>query len=314
MPSSNILLFDANKANMMSDEQYNTNTQRLNGVQSGIASSQLQNKTLYQVSLVAYAIAQIMNQNGLDANDTAAVSAFVANLSGTMLQKVADLATTQEAQAGVATGKWMSPALVRAAMDTYTSGKWLPLSGGTMKGNLILNADPTVNLGAATKQYVDKSFNSLRKRRRLFTQTKTYNNFTSGAPAIDLLFTLPQMSYKEIGFYPTKMFVELSAQNYSASNGVSLVLSKDGYSQNVIKLDLPSTAYDTVVIDNFYISTLYYIFIQMNRVQTNNSVYFETLYEMLYNSQYSAAFDNSCGFYLYHYNVNGTITSTVWLS
>ena len=121
MPSSNILLFDANKANMMADEQYSTNTQRLNGVQSGIASSQLQNKTLYQVSLVAYAIAQIMNQNGLDANDTAAVSAFVANLSGTMLQKVADLASTQEAQAGVATGKWMSPALVKTAIDTLAA-------------------------------------------------------------------------------------------------------------------------------------------------------------------------------------------------
>lgn len=174
MPSSNILLFDANKANMMSDEQYNTNTQRLNGVQSGIASSQLQNKTLYQVSLVAYAIAQIMNQNGLDANDTAAVSAFVANLSGTMLQKVADLASTQEAQAGVATGKWMSPALVKAAMDTYTSNKWLPLTGGTMKGNLILNADPTTNLGAATKQYADniKGSANLFKKRLALSQTR----------------------------------------------------------------------------------------------------------------------------------------------
>lgn len=131
MPSSNILLFDANKANMMSDEQYNTNTQRLNGVQSGIASSQLQNKTLYQVSLVAYAIAQIMNQNGRDANDTAAVSAFVSNLSGTMLQKVADLATTQQAQAGVVTGKWMSPALVKTAIDTLAAKAQNILSTGT---------------------------------------------------------------------------------------------------------------------------------------------------------------------------------------
>lgn len=121
MPSSNILLFDANKANMMADEQYSTNTQRLNGVQSGIASSQLQNKTLYQVSLVAYAIAQIMNQNGRDANDTAAVSAFVANLSGTVLQKIVDLATTQEAQAGVSTVKWMSPASVKTAIDTLAA-------------------------------------------------------------------------------------------------------------------------------------------------------------------------------------------------
>lgn len=160
MASSNILLFDANKANMMSDEQYNTNTQRLNGVQSGIASSQLQNKTLYQCSLVAYAIAQVMNQNGLDANDTAAVSAFVANLSGTMLQKVADLATTEEAKAGVATGKWMSPALVKAAMDTFTANKWLPLAGGTMQGNLILNTSSPINaLQAASKGYVDGKIN-----------------------------------------------------------------------------------------------------------------------------------------------------------
>ena len=31
----------------------------------------------------------------------------------------------------------------------------LPLSGGTLTGNLILNANPSLALGAATKQYVD---------------------------------------------------------------------------------------------------------------------------------------------------------------
>lgn len=150
MPSSNILLFDANKANMMSDEQYNTNIQRLNGVQSGIASSQLQNKTLYQVSLVAYAIAQIMNQNGFDANDTAAVSAFVANLSGTMLQKVVDLASTQEAQAGVATGKWMSPALVKTAIDTLAA-----------KAQNILSSETKTALGLPNTAVPDDAFNTL---------------------------------------------------------------------------------------------------------------------------------------------------------
>jgi hypothetical protein len=57
--------------------------------------------------------------------------------------------------------------------DTYTSGsaiwqwdgtKWnagsstiayLPLSGGTLSGPLVLNADPTAPLGAVTKQYAD---------------------------------------------------------------------------------------------------------------------------------------------------------------
>ena len=31
----------------------------------------------------------------------------------------------------------------------------LALAGGTMTGNLVLNADPTAALGAATKQYAD---------------------------------------------------------------------------------------------------------------------------------------------------------------
>ena len=38
------------------------------------------------------------------------------------------------------------------ALDTAT---YLPLSGGTMTGDLTLNADPTIALHAATKQYVD---------------------------------------------------------------------------------------------------------------------------------------------------------------
>ena len=88
MASTNFKLFDENKTNMMSDTEYNINTQRLNGVQAGIASSQLQNKTLYQTSLVAYSLAQIMMQNGYDANDSAAVSAFVGNMSNSLLQKV----------------------------------------------------------------------------------------------------------------------------------------------------------------------------------------------------------------------------------
>jgi hypothetical protein len=37
-----------------------------------------------------------------------------------------------------------------------STGTFMPLSGGTMTGPLVLNADPTVVLGAATKQYADK--------------------------------------------------------------------------------------------------------------------------------------------------------------
>ena len=154
MPTNNFKLFDENKANIMSDTEYAGYSQRLNGVQSGIASSTLNNKFAYQVSLVSYAIAQIMNQNGLDASDTLAVSAFVGNLSGSLMQKVADRASSSEAAAGVLSNKYISPATMKAAA--------LLLSGGTLKGDLNMGGNKITNLPtpsasseAATKGYVD---------------------------------------------------------------------------------------------------------------------------------------------------------------
>ena len=52
---------------------------------------------------------------------------------------------------------------------TWDGVKWtmiggqncLPLSGGTLTGDLILNADPTVGLGAATKDYVDANIGGI---------------------------------------------------------------------------------------------------------------------------------------------------------
>lgn len=118
--ASNIQIFDQNKSNMMSDATYATDAQRLSGVQTGVASSQLQNKTLYQVSLVAYAIGQIATANGINLNDTDAVSTFVNNLSSTFLQKVVDKATTSEATTGTDNVKYMTPATVKAALQTIS--------------------------------------------------------------------------------------------------------------------------------------------------------------------------------------------------
>lgn len=117
MPANNFKLFDENKQNMLSDQEYQASQQRLGGVQAGIASSMLNNKFAYQMSLIAYAIAQMMNANGYDATDALAVSAFVGNLSNSVLQKVIDKATTVEAQAGTNTIKWMTPALVKSFFD-----------------------------------------------------------------------------------------------------------------------------------------------------------------------------------------------------
>ena len=154
MPTNNFKLFDENKANLLTDTEYGNSTQRLNGVQTGVASSQLNNKFAYQVSLVAYAIAQLMNANGLDASDTLAVSAFVGNLQGAILQKVADKATSAEAAAGVLSNKYITPETMKAAA--------LLLSGGVMNGILDMGNNRITNLGtptadsdAVTKGYVD---------------------------------------------------------------------------------------------------------------------------------------------------------------
>ena len=154
MPTNNFKLFDENKANLITDTEYANSTQRLNGVQTGVASSQLNNKFAYQVSLVAYAIAQIMNQNNLDASDTLAVSAFVGNLGAALLQKVTDKASSVEAAAGVLDNKYITPATMKAAA--------LLLSGGTLTGNLDMNGNKILNLPTpsstsepATKGYVD---------------------------------------------------------------------------------------------------------------------------------------------------------------
>jgi hypothetical protein len=79
-------------------------------------------------------------------------------------------------------------------LQVYQNNAWLnisnttaglQLSGGTMTGPLILNADPTTPLGAATKQYVDAYIQGLTFKNScdLATTsalTATYNNGVSG--------------------------------------------------------------------------------------------------------------------------------------
>ena len=124
MPTNNFKLFDEKKANMMSDDDYAINQQRLNGVQSGVASSQLQNKTLYQTALMCYALAQLMAANGYDANDANAVSTFVNNLSSTMVQKVKDRASELEVKTGANVNKYITPGDFLTSLNYLTKAKY----------------------------------------------------------------------------------------------------------------------------------------------------------------------------------------------
>lgn len=119
MPTNNFKIFDENAANLMDDVTYESYAQRLNGVQTGVANSELHNKTLFQVSKMVYALAQLMNANGKDATDSIVLSTFVNNLSATLLQKVADKASSSDVTTGTNNTKWVSPADVKRAIGNF---------------------------------------------------------------------------------------------------------------------------------------------------------------------------------------------------
>lgn len=67
--SNNFLLFDPNGVNMLSDEAYSTDGERLNGMAQGISRSILFNKILRQSSSMVAALGQVISERGYDALD-----------------------------------------------------------------------------------------------------------------------------------------------------------------------------------------------------------------------------------------------------
>ena len=62
---------------------------------------------------------------------------------------------------GARPSTWMPTADDIGAMtEAQADGKYLPLAGGTLTGSLTLSGNPTTNLQAATKAYVDTSIQS----------------------------------------------------------------------------------------------------------------------------------------------------------
>lgn len=208
MASSNIKLFDENKGNMLSDTEFNISNQRLNGLQTGVASSMLQNKAMYQTSLVAYAIAQLMLANGVNANDTDAVSAFVGNLSASIVQKVLDKASAADVANKVA-GKWVD-AKQLGELKTDVADNYLPLLGGTMLGDLFLNADPTQALQAVTKQYVDNG------KVEIYTGTYTGNGLYGKSHPTKVIFP-----------FKVGMFITPKVAGPRRANATEIIMDKE---------------------------------------------------------------------------------------
>ncbi len=65
---------------------------------------------------------------------------------------------------------------------------YLPLNGGTMTGNLVLAGDPTSNLEAATKQYVDSHSGGSAVAFRAHLNSNTATTFTGDGTFVTVPF------------------------------------------------------------------------------------------------------------------------------
>lgn len=94
--------------------------------------------------------------------------------------------TTKAATASAVKSAYDKAIGAQSNLDSYkttVSNTYMPKSGGTFTGEVILKADPTKALGAATMQYVDnKASNYMPKSGGTFTGAITL----SGAPTADL--------------------------------------------------------------------------------------------------------------------------------
>jgi hypothetical protein len=115
------------------------------------------------------------------ANSNSAITA----LSATLESRIATVSST------MATSISNSNSAIAALSATMATSiaNHLPLSGGTLTGPLILNADPTLDLGAATKQYVDNltaagiHFHEAVRLEQPGPVSATYDNGTAGVGA-----------------------------------------------------------------------------------------------------------------------------------
>ena len=108
-------------------------------------------------------------------NSATAVTPFTVDAKGRI---------TGTGSAVTITPAWSSITSKPTTLSGFGITDALALSGGTMTGALILNADPVSNLGAATKQYVDSVAQGLDVKQSVKAAT-TANITLSGAQTID---------------------------------------------------------------------------------------------------------------------------------
>lgn len=69
MANTNFKVFAESSTDLVTDTEYSTDSQRINGVEPGLAKSALHNKLYKQATIMAAAIAQVLTERGFDAMD-----------------------------------------------------------------------------------------------------------------------------------------------------------------------------------------------------------------------------------------------------
>lgn len=69
MAKNEFLVFDESQTNTLTQSEYETDGQRIGGVVSGLARSDLHNKALHQLSVMVAALGQVIADSGRDASD-----------------------------------------------------------------------------------------------------------------------------------------------------------------------------------------------------------------------------------------------------
>ena len=95
MATTNILEFNVQKSNMMSDSSYSSSSQRNSGVTLGLADSSLHNKLFRQTSLMAAALAKAVQQSGYDVLDTSTAESIATNILSLLKFSLSDSTTLQ---------------------------------------------------------------------------------------------------------------------------------------------------------------------------------------------------------------------------
>lgn len=162
---------------------------------------------------------------------TDGVSEGSTNLYFTDQRALDATASAYDAAGSAATAEADAVSTANSYTDT-TVADYAPLAGATFSGNVVLSADPTQALGAATKQYVDSLGEGLQAKPSVkasthINATGTYNNGTAGVGATFTFSAMATFNIDGITSWDLDDGLLLRSQTNAAENG-SYVLTTVG--------------------------------------------------------------------------------------